>query len=147
MSEPLERAQELFASFDAELRAELPEGADIVDAHTHLGNDIDGMSGHLDELLEIMDRYGVSRANMFCLDEPDRHPGFRAPNDRTLEYAEQSGGALIPFVRLDLGEGPIEEATRCLDLGAGGVKLHPRAQKIMLDDDPLGPGFERAAPP
>ena len=42
---------------------------------------------------------------MFCLDEPDRHPAFRAANDRTLAYAKRSGGTLIPFVRLDLAEG------------------------------------------
>ena len=34
-----------------------------------------------------MARYGISRAFMFCLDEPDRHPAFRAGNDRTLEFA------------------------------------------------------------
>ena len=56
MSEPLERAQELFAAFEAELRAELPAGADIFDAHTHLGDDIDGMAGRYDELEAIMDQ-------------------------------------------------------------------------------------------
>ena len=34
---------------------------------------------------------------------------------------------------------------RCLDLGAGGIKLHPRAQKFLLDDDRLAPVFELAA--
>jgi len=145
VSEPLERAQELFASFEAQLKDELPAQADVFDAHTHLGNDIDGMSGSLDELLAILDRYGVSRANMFCLDEPDRHPGFRAGNDRTLEFAERSDGKLIPFVRLDLAEGPIEEAERCLDRGARGIKLHPRAQKFLLDDERLTPVFAIAA--
>jgi hypothetical protein len=82
---------------------------------------------------------------MFCLDEPDRHPGFRAGNDRTLEFAAQSGGRLIPFVRLALDEGPIEEARRCLDLGARGIKLHPRAQKFLLNDERLAPVFALAA--
>jgi predicted TIM-barrel fold metal-dependent hydrolase len=145
VSEPLERAQELFAGFEAELRTELPAGADIFDAHTHLGDDIDGMTGRLGELLAIMDRYGVSRCNVFCLDEPDRHPGFRAGNDRTLEAAGHSNGRLIPYVRLDLTEAPIEEAERCLDRGARGIKLHPRAQKFMLDDDRLSPVFAIAA--
>jgi predicted TIM-barrel fold metal-dependent hydrolase len=145
MSEPLERAQELFAAFEAQLKQELPADAAIFDAHTHLGNDIDGMVGSLDELLEVLDRYGVSRANMFCLDEPDRHPAFRAANDRTLEFAERAEGRLIPFVRLDLGEGPIEEAERCLDRGARGIKLHPRAQKFTIDDERLAPVFAVAA--
>jgi predicted TIM-barrel fold metal-dependent hydrolase len=145
VSEPLERAEELFAGFEAELRAELPAGADIFDAHTHLGDDIDGMAGRFEELEAMMDRYGISRCNIFCLDEPDRHPGFRAGNDRTLEAAARSNGRMIPYVRLDLTEDPIDEAKRCLDLGARGIKLHPRAQKFMLDDERLAPVFAISA--
>jgi len=145
VTEPLERAQELFDGFEAELREELPAGAEIFDAHTHLGTDIDGMVGRYDELEELMDRYGISRANIFCLDEPDREPGFRAPNDRTLAFAERANGRLIPYVRLDLTAAPIEEAERCLDLGARGIKLHPRAQKFLLDDERLAPVFAIAA--
>jgi uncharacterized protein len=145
MDEALQRAQELVAEWDEELRRELPAGADIFDAHTHLGNDIDGMVGEFDEVFRLMDRYGISRAFMFCMDEPDRHPAFRAPNDRTLEHAERSDGRLIPFVRLDLGESPIQEAERCLDRGARGIKLHPRAQRFLLDDERLAPVFALAA--
>jgi hypothetical protein len=79
------------------------------------------------------------------MDEPDRHPAFRAANDRTLAFAERSGGRLIPFVRLDLAEEPIEEATRCLDAGARGIKLHPRAQRFLLNDERLAPVFALAA--
>ena len=145
MTEPLDRAHELFSQFEAELHAELPAGAGIFDAHTHLGNDIDGMVGHYGELETIMDRFGVSRCFMFCLDEPDRHPGFRAANDRTLEFGARSNGRMIPFVRLDLIESPIEEAERCLDRGARGIKLHPRAQKFEMDDGRLAPVFALAA--
>ena len=145
MEQEFERAQELIATYDEELRRQLPEKAEIFDAHVHLGNDIDGMRGVYEELERSLDRYEVSRAFMFCMDEPDRHPGFRAPNDRTLEYAERSEGRLIPFVRLDLTESPIEEAERCLDLGARGIKLHPRAQRFMLNDERLAPVFALAA--
>ncbi len=132
--------------YDAELRRELPEGTnEIFDAHVHLGTDIDGMRGDYEELERIQARYGISRAFMFCLDEPDREPSFRAANDRTLAFAERSGGRLIPFVRLDLSHDPIEEATRALDLGARGIKLHPRAQRFLLNDVALAPVFELAA--
>ena len=143
--EPLERARELFAAFEAELRAEMPAGAEVFDAHTHLGNDIDGMVGRYEELQALLDRYGISRCFVFCLDEPDRHPAFRAGNDRTLAFAERSHGRMIPFVRLDLSEEPIAEAERCLDRGARGIKLHPRAQKFLLDDERLAPVFAIAA--
>jgi uncharacterized protein len=145
MDEALERAEELVASWDEELRRELPAGADVFDSHVHLGQDIDGVSGNYDELQRIMDRYEISRAFLFCLDEPDRHPAFRSPNDRTLEHAERSGGRLIPFVRLDLAEEPLEEARRCLDRGARGIKLHPRAQRFLLNDVRLEPVFALAA--
>ncbi len=141
----LERAQQVVAWWDDELRRELPDEADIFDAHTHLGTDVDGMIGRYEELVAVLDRYGVSRCFVFCLDERDRHPGFRAGNDRTLDFAARSEGRLIPFVRLALDEGPIEEARRCLDAGARGIKLHPRAQKFLLDDERLSPIFELAA--
>jgi predicted TIM-barrel fold metal-dependent hydrolase len=139
------RALELVEQWHGELRRLVPEGADIFDAHLHLGHDIDGMVGDYDVLEQQMADYGISRAFMFCLDEPDRHPAFRAANDRTLAYAERSGGRLIPFVRLDLSESPIEEARRCLDAGARGIKLHPRAQKFAVNLERLGPVFEIAA--
>jgi uncharacterized protein len=145
MDDVLVRAQALVDEYARELADTLPKGAEIFDAHVHLGNDIDGFSGKYEDLESVNNRYGISRCFMFCLDEPDRHPAFRAANDRTLAYAERSGGKLIPFVRLDLSEEPIEEATRCLDLGARGIKLHPRAQRFLLNDERLAPVFELAA--
>jgi uncharacterized protein len=145
MDDVLSRAQSLIASYDEDLAAELPEGTEIFDAHVHLGHDIDGMVGGYDDLERINDRYGISRCFMFCMDEPDRHPAFRQANNRTLEHAAGSEGRLVPFVRLDLAEEPIEEATRCLDLGARGIKLHPRAQRFLLNDERLAPVFALAA--
>jgi predicted TIM-barrel fold metal-dependent hydrolase len=141
---PFDRAQTLVEAYEAELRAELPEGAFLFDAHTHLGVDIDGMQATYEELNGVLDHYGFSRAFVFCLDEPDREPAFCVPNDRTLAHGSRSGGKLIPFVRLDLTKGPLEEARRALDLGARGIKLHPRAQAFALDDARLGPIFELA---
>ena len=145
MDEAFERAYKLVDEWDEELRRELPPEAEIFDAHVHLGHDIDGMVGDFDDLARVNEKYGIVRSFMFCMDEPDRHPAFRAPNDRTLAFAERSGGWLVPFVRLDLGENPLEEAERCLARGARGIKLHPRAQRFLLDDDRLAPVFALAA--
>ena len=139
-----EHAQALVAEWDADLRVELPEHARLVDVHTHLGHDIDGTSGRYEELTGVLDRYGFETAFVFCMDEHDREPAFTVPNDRTLSHAERSRGRLVPFVRLDLTARPIEEARRCLDLGARGIKLHPRSQAFALDDERLGPVFELA---
>ncbi len=145
MEEVLERERALIETWDEQLRREVPAGCDTFDAHVHLGLDIDGFRGDYEELEAIQSRYGITRAFVFCLDEPDRHPAFRAANDRTLEFAARSGDRLIPFVRLDITEQPVEEATRCLDLGARGIKLHPRAQRFDINDERLAPIFELAA--
>jgi predicted TIM-barrel fold metal-dependent hydrolase len=144
VEDALERSQRLMEHWDEQLRGELPD-TPIFDAHVHLGHDIDGMVGVYEDLERIQGRYGIERAFMFCLDEPDREPGFRAGNDRTLEFAARSDGRLIPFVRLDLTSDPIDEAKRCIALGARGIKLHPRAQRFMLNDDRLAPVFALAA--
>jgi uncharacterized protein len=141
----IERALELSSLYDVEVDRLVPEGAVVFDAHLHLGHDIDGMVGDYDQLEAMMARYGISRAFVFCLDEPDRHPAFAAANDRTLAFAERSNGRLIPFARLDLNEQPMEEARRCLELGARGIKLHPRAQRFDAGDERLAPVFALAA--
>ena len=139
------RANDLLERYAALALAELPAGTEVFDAHTHLGEDIDGMVGDRDELLAIQRAYRIVRSFVFCLDEPDRHPAFRAANDRTLAHAAAAPDELLPFVRLDLDETPIEEATRCIDLGARGIKLHPRAQRFLPDDPRLEPVFALAA--
>ena len=145
MQDALERARKLVAFYDDEVAALLPQGAEIFDAHVHVGTDIDGFVSKLEDLLVFLTKDGVSRAFAFCLDEPDREPAFRAANDRTLEAARSSNGVLVPFARLDLAEQPVEEATRALDAGARGIKLHPRAQAFRLDDERLAPVFALAA--
>jgi len=145
VEEAVERARRLLSGYDEELRGMIPEGAELFDAHVHVGRDIDGFVAPYDELMSFLGRYGVGRAFAFCMDEPDREPAFRAANDRTLAAAARSGGALIPFARLDLAQEPIEEAIRCLDLGARGIKLHPRSQGFLLNDERLAPVFALAA--
>ena len=142
--EALERAQRILDDVTERTLAEVPPGAVLFDAHTHLGEDIDGMRGHPEELLAMFDRVGITSSFTFCLDEPDRVPAFTAANDRTLAYAAESPDRIVPFVRLDLDQDPIEEARRCLDLGARGIKLHPRAQKFSLGDERLDNVFALA---
>ena len=145
MDETLAHARSLIAAYDEELAALLPAETMLFDAHVHVGRDIDGFTAPYDALVPFLQRYGFQRAFAFCMDEPDRQPGFRAPNDRTLAAAERSEGLLVPFVRLDLAAEPVEEAIRCLDRGARGIKLHPRAQKFLLNDERLAPVFSLAA--
>lgn len=145
MEEVVEQARSLVALHDEELRELIPSGTELFDAHVHVGQDIDGFVAPLDELVAFLAQYDARGAFAFCMDEGDRHPAFTAANDRTLAAAEQSQGLLRPFARLDLAEQPVEEARRCLDLGAQGIKLHPRSQNFLLGDERLAPVFELAA--
>ena len=140
----VDRAQLILDEVADRVLSELPKGAVLFDAHTHLGDDIDGSRSRPEDMLAMFDRYGITGSFAFCLDEPDRIPAFTAANDRTLAYAREHPERIFPFVRLDLQERPVEEATRALDLGARGIKLHPRAQGFSLGDERLGAVFALA---
>ncbi|MEA2411454.1 MAG: uncharacterized protein QOC77_2015 [Thermoleophilaceae bacterium] len=120
------------------------------DAHTHTGsNDPDGFKCSVDELLEALGEIG-SRAAVFTMHEPD---GYPPANDRVMAEAAASGGVLAPFCRLDpkLGRAvAAAEAERCLDAGARGIKLHPRAEEFRLEEPETEPIFavadERGVP-
>src|SRR6185295_11409737 len=124
----IQRAEELLAAQHERVGALLPAGCAPFDAHTHLG----------------LDEAGVRAANVFALNEPDREPAYRAPNDRVLEWAAEVPDRLFPFVRLSLDEDPLGEAVRCLDRGARGIKLHPRAQAFRVNDPRLDAVFALA---
>lgn len=122
----------------AEIRALLPAGTVMVDAHTHLGKDEDGQSLEPAALIEFLDQVSpTARACTFPLHDPERHPAYRIPNDRVLRWAAESDGRFYPYCRLDPADDPVAEAERCLALGARGIKLHPRAQPFGFGDHTL----------
>lgn len=124
---------EALAPFVAEGKRLKPAGAEVFDAHTHLGLDEDGRSLDLGALLSQLDAAGARRACVFPLHDPERKPSYSTPNDRVLAWASESDGRLIPFCRLDPAEAPVLEGERCIAGGARGIKLHPRAQGFAFD--------------
>lgn len=107
-------------------------GLDLFDAHTHVGqNDPDGMKQTSRELFERLAVAGA-RALVFPMHEPD---GYPAANDFVGGEAAQSDGKLAWLCRVDpkLGDAAVAEAKRCLDAGAAGIKLHPRAEQFGMD--------------
>src|SRR5687768_4689213 len=117
----------------ARLREEIP-GAEVVDAHTHIGaNDPDGYRCSGAELVAALERLD-GRAIVFPMHEPD---GYPAANDMVVEEAAASDGRLFPFCRLDPNVAPLAEAQRSLERGARGIKLHPRAEGFNLDHPDL----------
>ena len=69
-------------------------------------------------------------AFVFPMHEPD---GYPPANDMVLEAARGADAMLIPFCRVNPHDDPVGEAERCLDAGARGIKLHPRAENFTLD--------------
>lgn len=112
------------------VRADVGDPA-LFDAHTHIGDsDPDGARQTADELLAALEPVRA-RAVVFPMHEPD---GYPAANDRVLEAAANSTGRLVAFCRLDPRDDPLTEARRCLDAGAKGIKLHPRAERFTLSE-------------
>jgi predicted TIM-barrel fold metal-dependent hydrolase len=122
------------------MREEVP-GADLLDVHTHIGsNDPDEYRCTRQELVEALERI-EARAVVFPMHEPH---GYPAANDMVIAEAEASGGRLFPFCRLDPAADPLAEARRCLEAGARGIKLHPRAERFNLDHPALQAVFALA---
>jgi uncharacterized protein len=124
---------EALEPFNAEAARLRPRDVEVLDAHTHLGLDEDGRSLTPAQLLSLLDIAGARRACVFPLHDPERRPAYRVPNDRVLEWAKASDQRLLPFCRLDPAEEPLAESERCLEAGARGIKLHPRAQDFVFD--------------
>ncbi len=128
------------------LRADLGDVA-LYDAHTHVGaNDPDGAHQTPEELLAVLAR-ADARAVVFPMHEPD---GYAPANDLVMEAAGASDGRLVAFCRVDPRDGALAEATRCLDAGAKGIKLHPRAERFTLSEpavrDVVALAHERRVP-
>lgn len=103
----------------------------LFDAHTHFGrNDPDGYRQEPAELLATMEQAGA-RAVVFPMCEPG---GYQPANDEALAAASASGGRLVPFCRVDPHRNALTEARRCLDAGARGIKLHPRAESFAMHE-------------
>lgn len=104
----------------------------LFDAHTHFGqNDPDTFRQTPEELLADLRSVGA-RALVFPMHEPG---GYRAANDAVLEAVAESDGILHALCRVQPRDaGALEEARRCLDRGAVGIKLHPRAEAFGMGE-------------
>ncbi|MEA2192699.1 MAG: uncharacterized protein QOI73_2820 [Solirubrobacteraceae bacterium] len=104
----------------------------LFDAHTHFGqNDPDGVRCTAQELLAQLDSAGA-RGLVFPMHEPG---GYSAANDAVLEAAATSGERLAALCRVSPhAEDALAEARRCMDLGAAGIKLHPRSDGFDMQE-------------
>ena len=115
----------------------------LFDAHTHFGqNDPDTFRQTPEELLAGLDLIGA-RGLAFPMHEPD---GYGEANDAVLAAAAASGGRLTALCRVQPrdGDAALAEARRCIDAGAAGIKLHPRAEAFGMEEPVVGDLMELA---
>jgi uncharacterized protein len=117
------------------LRADLPDLL-LYDAHTHIGrNDPDGFKQTAEQLLDRLAQ-ADARAVFFPMHEPD---GYRDANDEVIEVAAAHADRLVAYCRVDPAHDAVAEATRALDAGARGIKLHPRAEQFTMHHEGVRP--------
>lgn len=93
----------------------------------------DGVVGTVPRLIQKLDEAGHAGAVLITSQEPD---GYPPANDRILKSAADARGRLIPYLRVDPNSGAeaVREAERCIDLGAKGIKMHPRGESFSVAD-------------
>lgn len=102
---------------------------ELFDAHTHIGsNDPDGHRQSAGELVAALER-AEARGVVFPMHEP---AGYGPANDHVLEAAAESDDRLVAFCRVNPHLDAVAEAWRCIEAGARGIKLHPRAEGFTL---------------
>jgi len=103
----------------------------LFDTHTHFGrHDPDEYRQEPEQLIATME-YAGARAITFPMHEPD---GYPAANDEAREIEAGADGRIVHFCRVNPHDGALAEAERCLDLGAHGIKLHPRAEQFAMSE-------------
>jgi len=109
----------------------LAAGATLFDVHGHIGfNDPDGFTFSGAELVAALEA-AEARGVAMPMHEPD---GYPPANDMVLAEAKDSAGRLVAFCRVDPKRDALAEARRCVDAGARGIKLHPRAEGFELSE-------------
>ncbi|WP_166396929.1 amidohydrolase family protein [Rubrobacter marinus] len=127
------------------VRAKLPAGIEVFDAHAHIGTDVDSRVVTAEDMKERMDAAGVARAIVFPLNDPNARDDFSGPNDVLWNAYEKFPDAFVPFFRLNPHKDYEAEFARCVDRGFLGLKLHPVSQEFELDDERVVRLFEMAA--
>jgi len=96
----------------------------IIDAHVHIGSDVDGASQSMRKLKSNMTRYGIDKSIIFPFNEKG---DLVKASLKLLDYRDPH---LLPFLRFDPKIMTPEKLEELLEHGFYGVKLHPRAQSF-----------------
>ncbi|MDQ3862810.1 MAG: amidohydrolase family protein [Actinomycetota bacterium] len=122
------------ASIWSWVKAKIPAGVEVFDAHSHIGIDIDGRTMTAYGMRERMQAAGVKKSIVFPLNDPNARDDYSGPNDVVWNAYEEHSSSFVPFFRLNPHLGYDREFGRCVERGFMGLKLHPVSQKFELDD-------------
>ena len=130
----IERAEELLAAQGEQRRRASARGLRAV-RRAHASRAGRGRPRALGRasILRSWTSAGVCGANVFALNEPDREPAYRAPNDRVLAWAAEAPDRLFPFVRLSLDEDPLRRG-----------RALPRSRRARHQAAPARAGLPRS---
>lgn len=117
----------------------------IFDAHSHIGEDLDGRGMSAEGMRERQEAAGVVKSIVFPLNDPNAAEDFSGPNDALWDAYEQFPEHFVPFFRLNPHNDYDREFARCAERGFVGLKLHPTSQKFDLDDERATRLFSMAA--
>ena len=114
------------------LAEEVP-GLALFDAHTHVGaNDPDGFRQTIDELLAVLAPRGRRARSCSRCTSPT---ATATPTTSCSTGSRRRTARLRALCRVQPKDaGAVAEARRCLDAGACGIKLHPRAEQFTLSE-------------
>lgn len=116
------------------VRARIPPGTGVFDAHAHIGDDVDGRAMTAEGMRARMLAAGVTRSIVFPLNDPNARDDFSGPNDVVWRAYEEHPEHFVPFFRLNPHRDYEREFERCVERGFAGLKLHPVSQRFELDD-------------
>jgi uncharacterized protein len=117
------------------VRAKIPPGTEVFDAHAHIGVDVDGRTMTAEGMAARMEAAGVHKSIVFPLNDPNARDDFSGPNDVVWNAYEEFPELYVPFFRLNPHLGYEREFERCVAGGFRGLKLHPVSQQFELDDE------------
>ena len=117
------------------VRAKIPAGVEVFDAHAHIGVDMDGRTMTAGGMRERMLAARVGKSIVFPLNDPNARDDYSGPNDVVWAAYEEFPSFFVPFFRLNPHRDYQKEFERCLTRGFMGLKLHPVSQGFELDDE------------
>ncbi len=125
------------------------EGIPIIDAHVHLGEDMDGSSCSEGELLRLMDDNRVQQGLALPFNEAEADDNFLTATRKNFALQQRFPDRILCGFRID----PKKDFRQTVDFARQHripvMKLHPTSQEFKIDspclrdllDDVLGSGY------